>query len=416
MKKNGAYFKRTALVSALMLATGAQAATINVDGVTCTLPDAITAADTDTATGGCSAGAGVDELELDISGSPFTLSGSLPNINSEVTINGNESTITGDGSSRIFSIYAGSLTLNDVTVENGASNDPYSNFGGGLRAYGGAININRSTITGNTGGGVMFNPGTSGSITDSVIDDNHGVAGAGYYGAAVSITGATVAISNTTISNNTSDSTISGGGGIYIGNYGSNANVSISNTTITGNSSTLRGGGISHYAFGNSTDLSLTNVTLINNTTGESGGGLSNDSASITISQSLISGNTGTGGTEIDSAGGTVTVDDYNLFGLNSTSGVVGVTVGTSDIVPAEATLAEIVDVNLADNGGPTPTHALADGSPAIDAVPAASCASLSDQTGKDRPIDGDVDGTADCDIGAFENSNPDIIFKDGFE
>ena len=46
------------------MASPAQAATITVDGTTCTLADAITAANNDTATGGCSAGSGVDTLTL----------------------------------------------------------------------------------------------------------------------------------------------------------------------------------------------------------------------------------------------------------------------------------------------------------------------------------------------------------------
>ncbi len=87
-----------------------------------------------------------------------------------------------------------------------------------------------------------------------------------------------------------------------------------------------------------------------------------------------------------------------------------GATVGASDIVPMETLLTDIVDTTLADNGGPTPTHALLMGSPAIDAVPAASCTSETDQTGKVRPQDGD--------IGAFEVEDPslDLIFENGFE
>jgi len=57
----------------------------------------------------------------------------------------------------------------------------------------------------------------------------------------------------------------------------------------------------------------------------------------------------------------------------------------------------------LGDNGGFVPTHALWPGSPAIDAGSAVECAS-SDARGVVRPYDGDGDGTATCDIGAFES------------
>src|SRR5439155_4124606 len=56
----------------------------------------------------------------------------------------------------------------------------------------------------------------------------------------------------------------------------------------------------------------------------------------------------------------------------------------------------------LANNGGPTLTHALLSGSPAIDAGDAASFPTT-DQRGTTRPIDGNSDGVANPDIGAFE-------------
>jgi hypothetical protein len=60
----------------------------------------------------------------------------------------------------------------------------------------------------------------------------------------------------------------------------------------------------------------------------------------------------------------------------------------------------------LAMNGGPTETHALLQGSPAIDAGVAAGCPSQ-DQRGIARPADGDLDGVARCDSGAFELGLP---------
>ena len=57
----------------------------------------------------------------------------------------------------------------------------------------------------------------------------------------------------------------------------------------------------------------------------------------------------------------------------------------------------------LADNGGNTLTHALLTGSPAIDAGNNATC-EATDQRGFSRPIDGDGDTIAVCDMGAYES------------
>jgi hypothetical protein len=70
----------------------------------------------------------------------------------------------------------------------------------------------------------------------------------------------------------------------------------------------------------------------------------------------------------------------------------------------------------LQGNGGPTPTHALQLGSPAIDAIPSAACtydhdgdpgtsevALTKDQRGGMRPREGDGSAPSGCDIGAYE-------------
>ncbi len=404
--------KRTTLISALLLEMGfsAHAATINVDGNICNFNDAVDAANTDLVVGGCAAGSGADILEL-----PQGVVLSLTNtaeITSEITINGNDSTLDGGGSFRVLRVIApGRLSLNNSTVSYGYESD---NFGGGIRVYDSDLKINNCTFTNNIGGAIIFTRST-GNIYDSVIDSNIGASG-NYYGGGVSVASSDVVIANSTISNNSTQSANVGGGGIYVGNYFAVSELTISNTTLSGNSSTLRGGGLSAWDYGPGNIVTLTNTTIVNNSTSDVGGGIATDSTAITLSQSLISGNIGNGGPEVNTSGGTVTVDDYNLFGLNNNPGVAGVTVGGSDITPTEANLADIININLVGNGGLTPTHALNPTGPAVDAIPFGSCAILEDQTGKSRPIDGNVDGIADCDIGAFENPNPDIIFEDDFD
>lgn len=411
--------KKAALVSALLLelAGTAAAATITVDGTTCTFPDAITAANTDAVVGGCTAGAGADELDL-ASGLTITLTAGLTEIRSDVTINGNGSTLDCASTVRGFIISGGSATfnLNDTTVTNCVTSP--GNYGAGARSYAGStMNINNSIFTGNVGGAIVFTD-SSGTVNDSTIDGNF-TNPEPYYSAGISVIASNVTVSNSSITNNVTTSTGAGGGGFYVGSYGGASELNIINSTITGNSSVQRGGGIAHFDYGVPSTINLTNVTLVDNTSDASGGGISNDTANFTISQSLISGNTNPvpGGAEIDSTGGTVTVDDFNMIGVNGVANVGGVTIGASDIVPTES-LTDIVDTTLADNGGPTLTHALPMGSPAIDAVPAASCTLMTDQRGQARPQNGDGDMNADCDIGAFEVEEPfvDLIFENGFE
>ena len=118
---------------ALMLALGQQpglAATIPVGGA-CTLVDAITAANTDTATGGCPAGSGADTIVLP-AGSTQTLTEvnndtygptGLPVISGVMTIAGQGSTIVRDSGAPEFRIVAvngtGELTLQETTVSGG---------------------------------------------------------------------------------------------------------------------------------------------------------------------------------------------------------------------------------------------------------------------------------------------------------
>lgn len=83
-----------------------------------------------------------------------------------------------------------------------------------------------------------------------------------------------------------------------------------------------------------------------------------------------------------------------------------------------QATLAQLALAPLADNGGPTWTHALNPGSAAIDSIAgcgdSATVTYTNDQRGVARPVDGDGDGIALCDAGAFEANH--LLFANGFE
>ena len=93
------------------------------------------------------------------------------------------------------------------------------------------------------------------------------------------------------------------------------------------------------------------------------------------------------------------TANDFNLFGREGDAGVAGFTPGSTDIVPNEPIGGILLP--LADNGGDTDTrtHALAMGSPALDASPDDATCPAVDQRGSPRPR-----GPA-CDIGSFEGA-----------
>jgi hypothetical protein len=132
---------------ALLLTLGqapALAVTINVDGTVCTLVDAITAANTNALVGGCDASAstGADTLVL-APNSVYTLTAAnditfgptgLPVVSSEITIEGNGSTIQRDSGAPNFRILAvnatGNLTLQETTLSGGVTSGAASDGGG----------------------------------------------------------------------------------------------------------------------------------------------------------------------------------------------------------------------------------------------------------------------------------------------
>jgi hypothetical protein len=94
--------------------------------------------------------------------------------------------------------------------------------------------------------------------------------------------------------------------------------------------------------------------------------------------------------------GGVITSNGYNIESPGNTCGFDQ----TGDQSGVSAVLLDLQP--LADNGGPTQTHALGEDSVAIDRIPAVDCGVTTDQRGEPRPVG---DG---CDVGSFERQPED--------
>lgn len=244
---------------------------------------------------------------------------------------------------RIFQVFAGiTLNLENLTITNGALTG--SADGAGIRNSG-TTTLTNVEVTGNVAedsAGGLNNTGLM-IIVDSTVSSNT----AGGSGGGIRNTG-TLQVSRSTISGN---STERDGGAIF--NAGAGI-VTLDNSTFSGNLSDRSGGAIRNTA-----TLNATNNTFTLNSAGTDGGAISNTGTS-TLQNNLIIGNTGAVGAELQG--------DYVSLGGNLT-GLIGTATGfgASDIVGVlDATT--VLDSTLADNGGPTLTHALILGSIAIDA------------------------------------------------
>jgi hypothetical protein len=157
--------------------------------------------------------------------------------------------------------------------------------------------------------------------------------------------GINVTISGLTITNGNAGV----GGGILNG-----ATLTITNSTLSGNSASNAGGGI----FNSGTTLTITNCTLSgNSTTYNNGGGIANVGTTVEIGNTILK--TGALGENIFNYFGTVTSNGYNL----SSDDGGGFLTATGDQINTDPLLGP-----LQNNGGPTFTHELLAGSPAIDA------------------------------------------------
>ena len=247
------------------------------------------------------------------------------------------------------------------------------------------------------------------TLTDSEVSDNTSAGNFGEGGGLYVRSGA-VTVLGSTVSGNSTSGSRADGGGIFT----DSGSLTLISSTVSGNATIgleATGGGI-----GTRTGvLTLTNSTVTENTSTYLGGGVFVDDGTanpaITIENSIIAGNfqdvsAGTSGTPNDlvpDPDGVLTIN-HSLIGAadNLTQPIVG---NVGNQFGAAANPVDPLLGPLADNGGPTLTHALLPGSPAIDAGSNALALDqggsqfLNDQRGDgfDRIVSGTVD------IGAFE-------------
>ena len=303
-----------ALLLALGQALPARAATITVDGMTCTLAEAIDSANNDNAAGnGCADGNGADVIDLQ---TDVLLTAALPSITSEITLEGNAHTMDGNNSFQVLNIQAsGDLTLNDASITGGYV---LAGNGGGIGNQG-TLTVNDSIITGNSvagaftvSGGGVYNIGML-TVNNSIVSDNSAYFGGGIANGFFSYlsSGGTVIVNNSIISGNSAVAPMSTSGGGGIGNV-LDGEVTVNHSTISNNSTSGIGGGIF-----NAETMIVNNSTLSGNSATSGGAMWNYYSATVAVNNSTLSDNDalGSGGGIHNGPDSVVQVNNSTLSG-----------------------------------------------------------------------------------------------------
>lgn len=308
----------------------------------------------------------------------------------------------------------GALTLVASVVANNSAAGLGPDAGGGgifladQQFEAGPTMLINSTVSGNTandgeGGGVRLWAGGNLVVRNSEISGNTASSGGGF-----ALEGAGLTLAASTVSGNVAHAS---GGGIY-DIFG--AGIIVTSSTISGNSADGGGGGIMAVA----ASARLEFVTITDNVSDANadsyvpGGGLYVNGLMpqlpVAIRNSIVVGNRLGDGSANDCEG-TVPSDGGNIWG-DQTACPNNSGAGDRNLAALGLTPLQVLKPTLLDNGGPTKTHALVPGSPAIDRVAAAS-ACPNDQRGAHRPHG------ATCDSGAveFEGFVPEVcaVFAD---
>jgi CSLREA domain-containing protein len=323
---------------------------------------------------------------------------------------------------RLFEITVatGDVSLMDLTVQNGSVRGNGA-AGGAIDWQSGSGNLtltrcrvlfNEANADGPTNGGaasggaLFFGPSGTLSIVETTFADNQVTArgatglGGGIDGGAIFSFASTTRLVRSTVARNHALATgpiangAASGGAIFTGP------VTVTDSTITDNE-LVAGAGSGGGIFGGPVDLSSSTVSdNVVNAGAASGGGLF---AVGTLRNSIVANNLAKN--QPDDCSGAFTSDGYNFISDDTCFA----SPGTGDQIGTVSMPINPLLGPLANNGGPTQTRALAPRSPAVDGGNPGGCRDgggtllLVDERGFPRTADGNGDGTAVCDIGAFE-------------
>jgi len=364
-----------------------------------------------------------DTIDFTVTGTITLTSGELV-IDKDLTISGpgaTNLTVSGNSTSRVFSFTNVTGVVSGLTIANGristgggaginnssgsslviancvvrsntneTSVSFFDGFGGGIGNSGELILLH-CEITGNNainnfGGGIGGWGDGSVTVVDTIVSSNR----CSWSGAGIWQRGGSLQVVNSAVVRNRAGDS-SGGIGVF------EAVLAVTNATVSGNAAGSNAGGGVRADY--STNI-ITSSTICSNAAHPSfdGGGIFTSGGSVTtIENTIIAGNQAANRPDCFTYDGTtVTSADFNLIGNTNGATITGVT--THNIYGQDPLLSP-----LADNGGPTPTHALLPGSPAIDHGGSGGLAT--DQRGQPRGFDFPLYYDADdaSDIGAVE-------------
>lgn len=330
-------------------------------------------------------------------------------------------TVDGNGSHRVFSVLEGvAATLDGFTVSGGSG----SLYVGSITNLG-TLSVVRTRVSGNAGTGIQ-NFGIL-TLTDSDVSNN-GDDGVQSLNPNVGLPNERVAlatVTNCNLSENGHDGFASQGEarltGVTVSDNGvsgirNEGNASLTNCTVSGNIGSRPFPGTDDVEVGSGVDNLSPGEMVVTNTTVSGNGaiGLFNGGdAKVTLVSCTVAehsvvdiGNNGdatlvntvvVGGCD-PNAPSTIASGGHNVESPGQTCGLNTDGTDVDDVSAEELKLGP-----LQDNGGPTETHALGQGSVAIDVIPEADCLDAggepltTDQRGEPRP------GGPMCDVGAFE-------------